>query len=164
MSVKQPPKYRVVIVPKKALLPDDLTYPTKLDGDLVDKMNECRTQRTIIAVDTRELQLLIEYRDLFDMEILAVIGLNGAIYNTIWNSYVSSMKRVTLDDLIAEAREAANANADAGQRQVTNPVVRRRELNYRTEDTDVRSKGAGETRADRDSADTGEDPELPDID
>lgn len=118
--------YKLILVPEKAVIPEDIGFQIKTDGDIIAKIHASATEELIIPVNTRELQMLVEYRDLFQVDTRAVIGLTGAMYNTIWNTYVSTMKRVTVDNLKTEAFENRNANANAGQKIETNPEVRAR--------------------------------------
>lgn len=118
--------YKLILVPEKAVIPEDIGFPIKTDGDIIAKIYASEAEALIVPVNTRELQMLVEYLDLFQVEIRAVIGLTGAMYNTIWNTYVSTMKRVTVDNLKTEAFENRNAQADAGQKVETNPEVRER--------------------------------------
>lgn len=134
--------YKLILVPEKAVIPEDIGFPVKLDGDIIAKIHASETEEIIVPVNTRELQMLVEYRDLFHVEIRAVIGLTGAMYNTIWNTYVSTMKRVTVDNLKTEAFEKRNAMADAGQKVETNPEVRERAFGR------LRSAPAAETASD----------------
>jgi hypothetical protein len=118
--------YKLILAPEKAIVPDDLTYQVVAGSDIVAKIAAGAEQPVVIPVNVRELQFLVEYRDLFPAEVRAIIGLPGAMYNTIWNTYVSTMTRVTVDDLRAELREGNNARADAGQHPASDPVTRRR--------------------------------------
>jgi len=118
--------YKLILVPEKAVIPGDIGFPIKTDGDIIAKIHASATEELIVPVNTRELQMLVEYRDLFQVDIRAVIGLTGAMYNTIWNTYVSTMKHVTVDNLKTESFEKRNANANAGQKIETNPEVRER--------------------------------------
>lgn len=118
--------YKLILVPEKAVIPEDIGFPIKTDGDIIAKIFASATEELVVPVNTRELQMLVEYRDLFHVDVRAVIGLTGAMYNTIWNTYVSTMKRITVDNLKTEAFENRNANANAGQKVETNPEVRER--------------------------------------
>jgi len=118
--------YKLILVPEKAVIPEDIGFPIKKDGDIIARIHASEAEELIVPVSTRELQMLVEYRDLFQAEIRAVIGLTGTMYNTIWNTYVSTMKRVTVDNLKTEAFESRNARADMGQVVETNPEVRER--------------------------------------
>lgn len=118
--------YKIILVPEKAVVPEDIGFPVVDTGDIIEKIYAGREQEVIVPVNTRELQLLVEYRDLFSVEVRAVIGLTGAMYNTIWNTYISTMKRVTLDNLKSEVFERNNEKADFGQRSDSTVETRQR--------------------------------------
>lgn len=106
---------KIIIIPVKAVLPEGVTIPVIAEGDFIDRLYEATDKEIILPVTTRELQLLIEYRDLLDIDIRAVIGLTGAMYNTIWNTYISTLTRITTDNLLYESKEEADAASQAGQ-------------------------------------------------
>lgn len=117
--------FSIVVVPQGAQVPEELQLDVVPAGNIIDRIAAGRDKQVILEATTRELQALVEYRDLFDVDITAVVGLHGAMYNTIWNTYVSTMKRVTIDMLLAEQQDENDAKADAGQVVTTNPSVRR---------------------------------------
>lgn len=118
--------YKLILVPEKAIIPEDIGFPVTTGTDIIAKIHSALDVETVIPVNTRELQFLVEYRDLFPVEARAVIGLTGAMYNTIWNTYVSSMKRITIDNLKMESQEKRDQSADAGQILETTPELRQR--------------------------------------
>jgi len=117
--------FNVIVIPQGAQVPDELNIKLVPAGNIIDRVAAGRDSTIIMEASTRELQALVEYRDLFDVEITAVVGLHGAMYNTIWNTYVSTMKRMTIDMLLAEQQAENDAKADTGQVVVTNPSLRR---------------------------------------
>lgn len=117
--------FNIIVIPQGAQVPDELNIKLVPAGNIIDRIAAGRESAIIMEASTRELQALVEYRDLFDVEITAVVGLHGAMYNTIWNTYVSTMKRMTIDMLLAEQQAANDAKADTGQVVVTNPSLRR---------------------------------------
>lgn len=117
--------FNIIVIPQGAQVPDELNIKLVPAGNIIDRIAAGRESAIIMEASTRELQALVEYRDLFDVEITAVVGLHGAMYNTIWNTYVSTMKRMTIDMLLAEQQAANDARADTGQVVVTNPSLRR---------------------------------------
>jgi len=135
----------IIIIPVKAVLPEGITIPVVEVGSLIDRLYAATDEEIILPVTTRELQLLIEYRDLLDLSIRAVIGLSGAMYNTIWNTYISTLTRITTDTLLYESKEQADESSNAGQ----NP-----ESTQRTRQTSVVDLTA--RRASKDEDDTGE--------
>lgn len=118
-------KYNLILIPVGAIVPEEITVPIAPKGDIIERISAGRDKPVILEVTTRELQALVEYRDLFDVECTAVIGLHGAMYNTIWNTYVSTMKRTTVDNIIVHQAEALDKLADAGQKVDSNPFTRR---------------------------------------
>lgn len=116
---------KIIIIPIKAVLPEGVTIPVVSEGGFIDRLYEATDKEIILPVTTRELQLLIEYRDLLDIDIRAVIGLTGAMYNTIWNTYISTLTRITTDNLLYESKEEADANSVAGQNPETSFESRR---------------------------------------
>lgn len=121
-------KYSIILIPTGAIVPEEITIPIAPKGDFVERISAGRDQPVIMEVNSRELQALVEYRDLLDVDITAVIGLHGAMYNTIWNTYVSTMRRTTVDALLADQQIANDALADQGQVSVTNSNSRRASL------------------------------------
>lgn len=121
-------RYNLILVPESAVIPEDLRLPVVPAGDIVGRIAACEDQVALMPVNSRELQILVEYRDLLDVDVQAVVGLQGAMYNTIWNTYVSTMKRTTVDALLAKQQENADMRAVEGQRPVVNPDTRRAAL------------------------------------
>lgn len=121
-------KYSIILIPTGAIVPEEIKIPIAPKGDFIERVSSGREQPVIMEVNSRELQALVEYRDLFNVDITAVIGLHGAMYNTIWNTYVSTMRRTTVDALIAEQQIANDALADQGQVAINTPSTRRASL------------------------------------
>lgn len=121
-------KYSIILIPTGAIVPEEITIPIAPKGDFVERISAGRDQPVIMEVNSRELQALVEYRDLLDVDITAVVGLHGAMYNTIWNTYVSTMRRTTVDALLADQQIANDALADQGQVLITNSNTRRASL------------------------------------
>jgi len=122
------PRYQVLIVPDGAKIPDDLGFPVKTDGDLIDRLRACEEAETIITVKPRELQLIVSYSDLFAARFRAIIGLPGPHYNTLWNQYAATFERITPDALRAEARLLNNVSSDQGQHRLGSPEIRERQF------------------------------------
>lgn len=118
-------KYNLILIPVGAIVPEEIRIPVAPKGDVIERIAAGREHPVILEVTTRELQALVEYRDLFDVECTAVIGLHGAMYNTIWNTYVSTMKRTTIDNLLTEQAAQLDEMSNAGQIVETNPATRR---------------------------------------
>lgn len=118
-------KYSLILIPTGAIMPEEIRIPVAPKGDVIERIAAGREHPVILEVTTRELQALVEYRDLFDIECTAVIGLHGAMYNTIWNTYVSTMKRTTVDNLLTEQAAQLDEMSNAGQIVETNPAARR---------------------------------------
>lgn len=114
-------KYRMIIIPEGSSLPEDLQHLFHHADDIIEKISASTDKAIIVSINTRELQLLVEYRDLFDAEPTAVIGLQGAMYSTVWNTYVATMERITLDSLRARLREENDSSAREGSDAVTRP-------------------------------------------
>lgn len=122
------PKYSIILIPTGAIVPEEITIPLAPKGDFIERISAGLDQPVIIEVNSRELQCLVEYRDLLDVDITAVIGLHGAMYNTIWNTYVSTMRRTTVDALMADQQIANDKLADQGQVPVNTSSTRRASL------------------------------------
>lgn len=123
--------YNPIIVPEGSTIPEDLQHLVYHGTDVIEKISASKDKQVIISINTRELQLLVEYRDLFDAEPKAIIGLQGAMYNVIWNTYVATMDRVTIDSLRAELREANDGAARAGTDAITRPSRESRAMRLR---------------------------------
>lgn len=135
-------KYNIILIPVGAIVPEEIRIPIAPKGDVIERIAAGRDRPVILEVTTRELQALVEYRDLFDVECVAVIGLHGAMYNTIWNTYVSTMKRTTVDNLLSEQAKELDQLSNAGQVTETNPRTRRAgvsQLRFGDADTEVDS-------------------------
>lgn len=113
--------YNLIIVPEGSSIPEDLQHLVFQGDDIIQKISAGAASAVIVSVNTRELQMLVEYRDLFDAEPIAIIGMQGAMYNTVWNTYVATMERTTLDSLRAKLREDNEAGARAGSELISRP-------------------------------------------
>lgn len=113
--------YSLVIIPEGASLPEDLNHLFVDAPDVIQKISAGMDKQIIVSVNTRELQMLVEYRDLFDAEPIAIIGMQGAMYNTVWNTYVATMKRTTIDAFRAGLRESNDVLSQEGADAVTRP-------------------------------------------
>lgn len=114
----------LILIPQGAVVPEELRLARVPKGDFVGAIMACREGVVMYEAGSRELQCLVEYRDLLDVEITAVIGLSGSMYSTIWNTYVSTMRRTTVDQLLADQSEQNDRQSNAGQVEETNPFVR----------------------------------------
>lgn len=114
--------YKIIIMPEGATLPEDLLTMQVEPGDFLARIVACKDAEKFVPVNTRELQMIVEYRDLLPLELKAVIGLPGAMYNTVWNTYVSTMERVTIDNVRASLHEHNDDLAKAGQETVVLPT------------------------------------------
>lgn len=124
-------KYNLILVPEGAPIPEDLR-PHLVEGDDIFQKIVNSTGLKIASVNTRELQLIVEYRDLVDLEVRAVIGLQGAMYSTVWNTYVSTMDRVTIDNLRVTFKEQNDASSKAGSAAVVSPTRAQRLARFET--------------------------------
>lgn len=113
--------YKLVIIPEGSALPEDLQHLFFAGNDIIEKIVAGKEKQVIVTVNTRELQMLVEYRDLFDAEPIAIIGMQGAMYNTVWNTYVATMERTTMDAFRVTLRDTNDANAQAGTDAVNRP-------------------------------------------
>lgn len=113
--------YSLVIIPEGASLPEDLIHLFVDAPDVIQKISAGMDKQVIVSVNTRELQMLVEYRDLFDADPIAIIGMQGAMYNTVWNTYVATMKRTTIDAFRASLRESNDVSSQEGADAVTRP-------------------------------------------
>lgn len=114
--------YKLVIIPEGSSLPEDLQHLFFAGKDVIEKISAGRETQVIISVNTRELQLIVEYRDLFDADPIALIGMQGAMYNTIWNTYVATMERATVDSFRATIRDTNDKSAQEGSLAVARPT------------------------------------------
>jgi len=111
----------MIIIPEGSTLPEDLHSMFANGDDIIQKVNACKDEAKIVSVNTRELQMLVEYRDLFDAEPVAIIGMQGAMYNTVWNTYVSTMERTTLDAFRTTLRDKNDDRSRAGTEAIVRP-------------------------------------------
>lgn len=118
-------KYNLILIPAGATLPEDLKLKIVPRGDFIAAIAAAEAEPAVMEVGSRELQALVEYRDLFNCDLVAVVGLSGTIYNTIWNQYVSTMRRTTVDQLLADQQVANDVSANTGQQTETNVFLRR---------------------------------------
>lgn len=117
--------YKLLIVPPNPKLPSELQIPTVTpDGDLVERLILCKDEELLFPIGDRELQLLIEFRDVIPLQIRALIGLPNTEYDAVWSTYAASLDRVTIDNIEYELRTKADQRSDAGQTPETTPVTR----------------------------------------
>lgn len=114
--------YKIIIIPEGSSLPEDLQHMFFAGHDIIEKIAAGAEKPVIIAVNTRELQMIVEYRDLFDAEPTAIIGMQGAMYNTVWNTYVATMERTTLDAFRTTLRDVNDESAREGSTAVARPT------------------------------------------
>lgn len=114
--------YKLVLIPEDSSLPEDLQHLFYAGTDLIDKIMAGAEREVIISVNTRELQMIVEYRDLFDAETTAIIGMQGAMYNTVWNTYVATMDRTTLDAYRVTIRDTNDVDARDGSEAIVRPT------------------------------------------
>lgn len=138
--------YKIIIMPEGASLPEDLQSMLVEAGDFLARIVACKDEKKFVPVNTRELQMIVEYRDLLPLELQAVIGLPGAMYNTVWNTYVTTMERVTIDNVRASLHEHNDELAKEGQNTVVLPTRSDRMARFSSA---VRDRGT----SDPDSAD-----------
>lgn len=129
-------KYNMIIVPEGAPIPEDLTALIVTGDDVIAKIAACAGPLHIVSVNTRELQLIVEYRDLFDLDTRAVIGLQGAMYSTVWNTYVATMERVTLDNVRAMLKDRNDDSSRTGSASIINPTRAQRLARFETRQPD----------------------------
>lgn len=112
--------FNLVLAPEGSTIPDDLMHlvvqPAK---NLIDRIIQCRDEERIVQVTTTEIQLLVEYRHLLDVGMRAIIGLQGSTYNTIWNTYTSTMERTTIDNLRVEEQSKNDDRSNEGNARLT---------------------------------------------
>lgn len=113
--------YQLILIPEGSNLPEDLAHLFVSAPDIIQKVMAGLEKPVVVAVNTRELTMLVEYRDLFHLDCAAIIGLQGAMYNTVWNTYVATMERTTVDQLRQLEREANDARSNAGNEAVVQP-------------------------------------------
>lgn len=114
--------YKMIIIPEGSTLPEELHHLYVNAGDIIEKIIACKDEPKIVSVNTRELQMLVEYRDLFDAEPTAVIGMQGAMYNTVWNTYVATMNRATLDAIRHSIKDSNDDRSREGTEAVLKPT------------------------------------------
>lgn len=116
--------YHLLIVPLGATLPPELNVPVAPDGDLIIRLLSATEVETLFPIDVRELQCLIEFRDVIPLHIRALIGLPDAEYGSVWSTYAASLDRVTIENIAFEQQKKANVRSDTGQREPDEPVHR----------------------------------------
>lgn len=120
--------YDIVIVPAKAAIPEGIDLKVVTEGDIITKIAQASDGACIMPVMTRELQMLIEYRDLIPMRLRAVVGLKGSMFSTLWATYTSTVDRVTVEQLKAESKDARDERSVEGQRPLATPNARAKAL------------------------------------
>lgn len=118
--------YKLILIPEGSVLPEDVAHMHVKGVDTLKKILAGDEKRVIVDINVRELQLIVEYRDLFDIDVEAVIGLQGAMYSTVWNTYISTMDRLTVDNLRAQLQEENAGRAKAGSARANDPGARER--------------------------------------
>lgn len=114
--------YKLVIIPEGSSLPEDLQHLFVQGNDIIEKIAAGASAEAIVSVNTRELQMLVEYRDLFDCTPIAIIGMQGAMYNTVWNTYVATMERTTLDAYRVTLRDRNDDRSQSGTDAIVRPT------------------------------------------
>lgn len=114
--------YKICIIPQGSTLPEDLRHKLIAENDFINRITAGADEEALIMISTRELQLLVEYSDLLAVEVRAVVGLQGAMYSTVWNTYVSTMERVSLDAYRLELQGVNDDKANAGRVSILNPT------------------------------------------
>lgn len=125
-------KYNMIIVPEGSPIPEDLVALAVSGDDVIAKIAACTGPLHIVPVNTRELQLIVEYRDLFDLDTRAVIGLQGAMYSTVWNTYVATMDRVTLENVRALLKDRNDNSSRSGSEAIIHPTRAQRLARFET--------------------------------
>jgi hypothetical protein len=109
--------YKLLVAPAGAQIPADVRIPIAEGSDIIEKILSSRNEERILLATTRELPMLIEYRDVIPLELRALVGVNGTIFATIWASFISPITaKVTVHDLILEQKRSNDERADSGQR------------------------------------------------
>lgn len=114
--------YKLVIIPEGSSLPEDLQHLFVQGNDIIEKIAAGASAEVIVSVNTRELQMLVEYRDLFDCTPIAIIGMQGAMYNTVWNTYVATLGRTTLDAYRVTLRDRNDDRSQSGVDAIVRPT------------------------------------------
>lgn len=112
---------KLILVPEGSTLPEDLNHMMAHESTFLAKLEAAKEREVVVEVSVREMQLLVEFRDLIDVDTRALIGLKGALYNAVWMTYTSTMDRLTVDNLRIEARESNDVLAQAGAEAVVSP-------------------------------------------
>lgn len=108
--------YKLLITPPNPKLPTELIVSrVPEDADFIGRLLSCQETEQLFPIGDRELQLLIEFRDVIPLQIRALIGLPGTDYDAVWSTYAASLDRITLDNLEYELRVEANKRSDEGQ-------------------------------------------------
>lgn len=98
--------FKLILAPEGSVIPDDLAHRVvKPAKNIVERIMQCKDEEMIVQVTTTEIQMLVEYRNILDVSLRAIIGLHGSTYNTIWNTYVSTLPRTTIDNLRVDTQQ-----------------------------------------------------------
>lgn len=102
-------KYMVplLVVPIGAIPSADIDVNLISGDTFEDKIASLVSQRTsdliqVMPVTSRELALLATFPDVMSYDLIVVTGLVGGKYNTVFNSYASNLKKVSVERLPAE--------------------------------------------------------------
>lgn len=143
---------KLIILPERATLPEDIHLKVLSSGDILGKLAAGAESETAVTLSVRELQLLTEYRDILDVEMRAVVGIPGGMYNTVWNTYVASLPRITVDNLRHEQGEVNNSLAVAGQDMTHTREDRARNVRQRGSESSVWNQASKEEETDADAS------------
>lgn len=114
--------YKICIIPQGSTLPEDIRHKLVNESGLLKRIVAGEHEEALIMVSTRELQMLVEYADLLEIQVRAIIGLQGAMYSTVWNTYVSTMERTSIDAYRAVLEDTNDARSEAGRASVLAPT------------------------------------------
>lgn len=114
--------YNIIIIPEGSTLPEDLRHKLVNERDFIKRIVAGEKEEALVTISTRELQMLVEYRDLLEVDVRAIIGLQGAMYSTVWNTYVSTMERTSIDAYRAEQSDMNDERAEAGRMRSVAPT------------------------------------------
>lgn len=102
---KRPP---ILIFPKNAKLPENHQLNVIESDDLITAISKSRDEDVpAMGLTARELQAIVEYPDVFQVDLIMIDHLTGGDYNAIWYSFASGLESVTeelLAPLVTEIR------------------------------------------------------------
>jgi len=93
----QPPI--IYVLPKNGVLPEVLEPRLITGNTLFEKLRAYDDAHTLMVVDPRELQVLVDNLQTFGIRLRAILAIPGALYSSPWEYQARQLQAVTLATL-----------------------------------------------------------------